>query len=113
MLRTELVEVPVYKKIIRIYSDKKKEIPCPIVNKDEFYVYMLECFDSSLYVGFSDDVEKRISRHKRGDGAEYTRKRLPIKLIYCEVFRERIEGLKRERQLKGWSKRKKIDLICK
>lgn len=127
-LRTELVEVHIcyllsaikvkngtllYTKIIRIHVNKGIEIAYPISSGEEFCVYILECADKSFYVGFSDDVVKRLLRHNKGEGAEYTRKRLPVKLIYCEVFNERCDALKREKQLKGWSRKKKVALICK
>lgn len=102
----------VYAKIIRIYSDNGKEIVSPIKYESGFYVYILECLDKSFYTGFASDVAKRVSRHNKGEGAEYTKKRLPVKLVYCEVFKERSDGLQREKQLKGWSRKKKFDLIC-
>jgi len=101
----------IYEKIIRNYSNNKKEIICPILDKDEFCIYILECADGSFYVGFSNNLSERLASHSSGAGAEYTKKRLPLKLIYCEIFKERIFALKRERQLKGWSRKKKEKLI--
>ena len=103
----------VYKKIVGIYSDGLKTIPFPKMKENEFCVYILECCDKSFYIGFSSNLKKRLNKHNKGEGAEYTRKRRPLKLVYCEIFDHEIFAIKRERQLKGWSRRKKMDLICR
>jgi len=47
-----------------------------------WYVYLLECSDSSLYCGITNDLEKRIATHNSGKGAKYTKVRLPVKLYW-------------------------------
>lgn len=72
-----------------------------------YYVYILKCDDSSFYVGLTTDLIKRIQDHQSGDGAQYTRLRLPISLQYSEQFKSKKEAENREQQLKRWSRAKK------
>ncbi len=77
------------------------------------YVYMLRCNDHSLYTGSTWNLEKRLWEHQNGQGANYTRERLPVELVFCEEC-ERIEDVfRREKQIQGWSHRKKLALIRK
>lgn len=76
-----------------------------------FHVYMLRCGDGSYYVGHTDDLEKRVSDHERGDVTVYTRKRRPVVLVFSADFYTRQEALEHERQIKGWSRAKKEALI--
>lgn len=75
-----------------------------------FWVYILECSDGRLYVGQTDDLEKRLSEHQAGLDA-YTATRLPVSLIFSENYPDRDATRKREKQLKGWSRAKKLALI--
>jgi putative endonuclease len=75
------------------------------------YVYILECFDNSLYTGFTNDLEKRVRVHNSGKGAKYTRCRLPVKLVYYEEFETKREAMKREYCIKQLSRDEKISLI--
>jgi len=75
------------------------------------YMYILECFDGSYYTGSTWNLEKRLWEHQNGLGANYTKKRLPVKLVYCE-YCDRIEdAFRREKQIQGWSRRKKQALM--
>jgi putative endonuclease len=75
------------------------------------FMYILECSDGSYYTGSTVDLERRINEHQNGKGANHTKKRLPIKLVYFEEF-ERIDlAFNREKQIQGWSRRKKEALI--
>jgi predicted GIY-YIG superfamily endonuclease len=76
-----------------------------------FYVYMLRCGDGSYYVGHTDDLEKRLAAHKTGDIPGYTRSRRPVQLVFHEEFLSREDAFLLERQLKGWSRRKKEALV--
>ena len=77
-----------------------------------FYVYILKCADGSYYTGHTDDLEKRLSQHKsRAFLSCYTASRLPVELIYQQPFSNRTEALASERQIKGWSRRKKEAMI--
>jgi len=75
-----------------------------------FYVYMLECSDGSLYVGHTDDLATRLSAHRSRRYAGYTARRLPVHLIFSEPFNTRDEAFTAERQIKAWSRAKKLAL---
>ena len=66
----------------------------------DWYVYMLECADGSLYTGMTNDVERRLTAHQQGKGARYTRARLPVKLVYQEPANNRSAAARREYQIK-------------
>lgn len=78
------------------------DAPCP------WHVYVVECADGSLYVGIAKDVEKRVAAHNSGRGAKYTSTRRPVRLLYSERGRDIGEALRREREIKRWSRPKKI-----
>ena len=75
------------------------------------YMYILECCDGSYYTGSTVDLEKRLREHKAGEGANHTKKRLPVKLVYYEVYARIDEAFYREKQVQGWSRKKKEALI--
>lgn len=77
-----------------------------------FWVYILQCSDKSYYTGQTDNLEKRLTQHqdKMIPGC-YTSTRLPIQLKFSQKFISREEALNAERQIKGWSRRKKEALI--
>ncbi|HDV5771626.1 TPA: GIY-YIG nuclease family protein [Legionella pneumophila] len=77
-----------------------------------FWVYILQCSDKSYYTGQTDNLEKRLTQHqdKMIPGC-YTNTRLPIQLKFSQEFMSREEALSAERQIKGWSRRKKEALI--
>ena len=72
---------------------------------------LLRCADNSLYVGDTSDLQTRERDHNEGRGGSYTAKRRPVQIVYAEQYSSREEALKRERQIKGWSLRKKELLI--
>ena len=76
-----------------------------------YYVYMLQCRDGSLYTGIAVDVQKRLSVHNRGQGAKYTRSRLPVRLVYQETQPDKSAALKRELEIKGLTRVEKLRLI--
>jgi predicted GIY-YIG superfamily endonuclease len=76
-----------------------------------FWTYMLHCADRSFYVGHTDDLDARIAQHMSGEFGGYTSTRLPTKLVWCDEFPSRYEALSAERQIKGWSRAKKLALI--
>ena len=75
------------------------------------WVYILKCSDHSFYTGSTFNLKKRISEHQDGTGGDYTKKRRPIILVYCEELSSRKEAFLRERQIKSWSRKKKEALI--
>ena len=76
-----------------------------------YWVYILECSDSSYYTGSSSNLEKRISEHQNGIIKGYTHSRRPVKLVYSEYFEDVYNAISAERQIKGWSRAKKQALI--
>lgn len=77
------------------------------------YMYILECSNGSFYIGSTKNLKLRLEQHKNGEGAEFTRNNLPLKLVYFETF-DRIDfAFDREKQVQKWSRAKKIALIKK
>ena len=75
-----------------------------------YHIYILECRDKTLYVGLAGDVQKRFKKHISGEAAQYTKSRRPLKLIYQESQLDYFTALKRENQIKRWSRAKKLAL---
>ncbi|MSU54916.1 MAG: GIY-YIG nuclease family protein [Candidatus Taylorbacteria bacterium] len=79
-----------------------------------YFVYIVECFDNTLYCGSTNDLEKRVSNHNsKKSGARYTRSRQPVVLKYFEKFETKSEAMKREYVIKQLSRQKKIALLDK
>ena len=76
-----------------------------------WHAYILKCKDNTLYTGITTDIHRRLKEHNRKKGGAYTRARLPVKLIYKEPYRTKSQALKREAQIKGLTRKKKIALI--
>ena len=74
-------------------------------------MYILECCDGSYYVGSTKDLNIRISQHQEGTRANYTSKRLPVKLVYWEEYDRVADAFYREKQVQGWTRRKREALI--
>jgi len=77
-----------------------------------WHVYILQCADGSLYTGATLNLEKRIQKHNAGTGATYTRSRLPVTLLYAEICKDMSIALKREYQVKQFSRKEKLSLIA-
>ena len=78
----------------------------------EWYVYILECEDKTLYTGMTSDVGPRLAEHNAGlDAESYTFARRPVRLLWAKAFISRDAALAREHQIKGWSRAKKLALI--
>ncbi|MBI4084329.1 MAG: GIY-YIG nuclease family protein [Candidatus Levybacteria bacterium] len=76
-----------------------------------WFVYILLCVDNSFYTGISDNPQQRFLDHKNGKGGRYTRSHKPIKIIYQEQLATKSEALRREKQIKGWSREKKMRML--
>lgn len=77
-----------------------------------YFVYILKCSDESYYTGVTNDFESRIAEHNDGiDPHAYTFKRRPIELVFLQDFREIQEAIAFEKQVKGWSRKKKEAII--
>lgn len=79
----------------------------------KWFVYILECADGSLYTGITIDLKRRELQHNQGTGAKSVLGKRPVKIIYSSVYNNRSEALKREHEIKGWRKEKKLSLIQK
>ncbi|NTV78912.1 MAG: GIY-YIG nuclease family protein [Clostridiales bacterium] len=75
------------------------------------YTYIIQCSDGTLYTGYALDINHRLEAHNSGKGAKYTKGRLPVSLVYYEVFETKKEALQRERQIKKLDRIGKIRLI--
>ena len=78
---------------------------------DKYYVYILKCADDSYYTGYTRDLNKRIIEHQTGRGANYTKHRLPVRLVYCKVCTYYENALKAEKRLKHMMRARKETLI--
>jgi putative endonuclease len=74
-------------------------------------MYILKCSDGSYYTGSTVNLELRFQQHQHGEGANYTKKRLPVELIYFEEYSRIDEAVYREKQVQYWSRKKKEALI--
>lgn len=77
----------------------------------EGFMYILLCADGSYYTGSTTDLDLRLEQHQNGEGANHTKKRLPVRLVYYEVYSRIDEAFYREKQVQGWSRAKKEALI--
>ena len=78
----------------------------------KYFTYILECADGSYYVGCTNNLDKRLKEHNESKwGAHYTKMRRPVELRYSEQFTTLKEARRREIELKGWRREKKLNLI--
>ena len=75
-----------------------------------YFVYILRCANGAFYVGHTDNLELRLSRHNERRGAIFTAG--PVMLAFSECYDTRLEAIRRERQLKRWTRAKKEALIA-
>ena len=75
------------------------------------YLYILKCFNDLYYTGSTIDLDKRFEQHQSGEGSNFTKKHLPVELVYFEEFDRIDNAFYREKQIQGWSRVKKEALI--
>ena len=75
------------------------------------FMYILQCSDGTYYTGSTLNVDKRVIEHQSGFGANYTKDKLPVVLVYYEEFSRIDLAFNREKQVQGWSRKKKEALI--
>jgi len=75
------------------------------------YVYILLCADASYYVGSTRTLEHRVWQHSTGRGGKYTSTRLPIELVFAQEYESIGDAYAREKQIQGWSRKKREALI--
>lgn len=75
------------------------------------YMYILQCSNGAYYTGSTINLERRLKQHQNGEGANFTRKHLPVELVYFEEFQRIDKAFYREKQVQKWSRSKKEALI--
>lgn len=78
-----------------------------------YHLYILLCSDKSLYTGITTDLKRRFEEHKNKKGGHYTSSKKIIKIVYTEEHPDRSSALKREAEIKSWTREKKLKLIEK
>ncbi|MDR3571638.1 MAG: GIY-YIG nuclease family protein [Candidatus Pacebacteria bacterium] len=77
-----------------------------------YFVYLLECKDKSIYTGITTDVARRFEQHKAGTASRYTRSHRAMKILYTEKCKDKSRALRREAEIKRWSRKDKLSLIA-
>ena len=77
----------------------------------EWYVYIVKCQDNSFYTGISNNLKRRIRQHNNKKGAKSLMGKLPVRLVYQEEFSSQEDAARREREMKGWNRGKKLKLV--
>ena len=75
------------------------------------FVYIVRCSDNSLYTGYTNNIEARINKHNAGKAAKYTKIRRPVVLVYQEMYETKSEALRREYEIKTFTRQRKLKLI--
>jgi putative endonuclease len=76
-----------------------------------YFVYLAQCKDRSIYTGITNDLSRRLKQHQNKKGGRYTGSHPVEKIVYTERCATKSEALKREMQIKGWTRVKKLALI--
>lgn len=92
-------------------SDHKVAGSTPARRAMSWYLYLVQGSDNSLYTGITTDIRRRVQEHNQKKGAKALKGKLPVKLVYQETFPDQISAAKREREIKGWRREKKLKLI--
>jgi putative endonuclease len=74
----------------------------------KYTVYILKCANGTLYTGITNDLPKRVLTHESGKGSKYVRAHLPFTVVHTEIFDTKVEAMRREYEIKQWSREKKI-----
>ena len=75
------------------------------------WMYILLCADGTYYTGSTNDIDSRLYQHQNGEGAKYTKNRIPVTMVYSEEYDRIDDAYFREKQVQGWSRKKKEALI--
>ena len=78
---------------------------------NDYFTYILRCADGSLYTGWTNDLQHRLTAHNSGRGAEYTRARRPVTLVYWETLSTKSEAMRREWAIKHLTRAEKLALV--
>ena len=80
-------------------------------SQGQWFVYIVECADRTLYTGITNDLQRRLAQHNSGKAASYTRGRRPVTLNYYELAANRADALRRELTIKHMTRATKLDMI--
>jgi len=78
-----------------------------------WFCYMIRCQDDSLYIGTAKDPDERVKRHNWGVGPQFTARRRPVELLWSECFASAEAARRREKEIQGWTRQKKLELLGK
>ena len=78
-----------------------------------WFVYILNCSDGTLYTGITNDLDRRIKAHNAGTASKYTRVRRPVSIVYSEEVETKGDALRRELQIKRLTRSEKMAIIMK
>ena len=81
------------------------------MRQGQFHVYILECADGSFYIGYTNDLARRVALHNKGGGSKYVRTRLPAKLVFCKPYRYYKLAMLEERRMKTLTRLQKEKLV--
>lgn len=76
-----------------------------------WFVYILKCKNGDLYTGITDNLQRRFEEHVSGKGGHFTKSFVAEEVLFSEQQPDKSSALKREAQIKGWTRRKKLALI--
>jgi putative endonuclease len=79
----------------------------------KWYLYIIKAKDESLYTGITTNITRRVEEHNSGTGAKCLRGKLPVELVYNEIYNSSSEARKREEAIKNWKRENKLKLINK
>lgn len=113
MLKFDIAASDIYSLLFKDDRSARRDfkISPSFTENQKNYVYILRCADSTLYTGWTNNLEKRLADHDAKKGAKYTKTRTPVTLEYFEIFAEKSKALSREYEIKQLSKQKKESLI--
>ncbi len=80
-------------------------------NRVQYYVYLLECNDHSIYTGITTDVDRRFVEHLEGTASRFTRAKKAKRILYIEKHANRSMASKREAEIKKWPRSRKLALV--
>ena len=76
-----------------------------------WFCYIIRCSDGSFYTGITKNLKKRLRDHQRGRGARHTSKYRPVEVLWFENFIDMKSAMRREKEIKGWRREKKLKLV--
>ncbi|MDD4955124.1 MAG: GIY-YIG nuclease family protein [Candidatus Omnitrophica bacterium] len=75
-------------------------------------VYIIKCQNGDLYTGITDNLQRRFEEHISGKGGHFTRSFKAEEILFSEEHQDKSSALRREVQIKGWTRKKKLALIA-